>query len=353
MSIFEISPESITAELTDFQTKLVAGISNLATMGELPAGATAHDVVFDCGKLRLLHYRSDASIKQNETPLLIVYSLINRYYILDLQQNRSTVQGLLEAGQDVYMIDWGYPDADDRFTTLDDYLNGALDACVDEICRRHAISQLNMLGICQGGVFSLCYSALHSKKIRNLVTVVTPIDFHTPDNILGHWSKNIDVDYLVDTLGNISGNMVSGLFMSMKPHQAARKYRKCVDFMDDVVPLINFMKIEKWIHDSPDQAGETFRQFLKDIVQKNKLVTGQLVIGEKAVDLKKITVPILNIYAEQDHLVPPASAKALGGLTGTQDYSERSFNSGHVGPFISARAQEIIPPAIAQWLDQR
>jgi len=354
MAFFEITPEAIAAELLEMQNKLSDGAINLASMDGLTSGVTAHDIVFERDKLRLLHYKRNESVTQNTTPLLIVYSLINRPYLADFSKGRSLVQGLLDAGQDVYLIDWGYPDANDRFTSLDDYLNGALDACVDEVCKRHNTSQLNMLGICQGGTFSLCYSALYPAKIRNLVTTVTPVDFHTPDNMLGHWAKNINTDKLVDTLGNIPGHVISRMFTTLRPYrQIAQKYRCLVDIMDDTAALKKFMQLEKWLFDSPDQAGEAFRQFLKDIVQQNKLITGQVVIGTQAVDLKQINMPVFNVYAEQDNLVPPASAKAIGELISSEDYLELSFNSGHIGPFVSGKGQKIIPAAIAQWLNKR
>jgi len=357
MSVFKVSHEAIAKELADFQNKLLSGVANLAAMEALPSGVTAHDVVFERDKLRLLRYRANRADKQNnkqnQTPLLIVYSLINRYYMTDLSDRRSMVKGLLDAGQDVYLIDWGYPEADDRFIALGDYLNGAIDACVDDICERHGITQVNMLGICQGGTLSLCYSTLYTAKIRNLVTVVTPVDFHVPDFMLSHWARNIDADQLVETLGNIPGSMLSALFLLLKPYSSAKKYRGMVDIMDDASALKDFMQIEKWIYDSPDHVGETFRQFLKDFAQENTWVDGPLKVGQDVINLGNITMPVLNIYAEKDHLVPPASSKALGSLVASNDYSELSFNGGHIGPFVSGRAQKTIPPAIGEWLDNR
>ncbi|CAG0911572.1 unnamed protein product, partial [Cyprideis torosa] len=110
-------------------------------MDELPSGVTPHEVVLERGKLRLLHYKANPEVEQSPVPLLIVYALVNRPYMTDLQENRSTVQGLLDAGQDVYLVDWGYPGRADRYLTIDDYLNRLLDSCVREVCRRHSIPQ--------------------------------------------------------------------------------------------------------------------------------------------------------------------------------------------------------------------
>jgi polyhydroxyalkanoate synthase subunit PhaC len=126
-----------------------------------------------------------------------------------------------------------------------------------------------------------------------------------------------------------------------------------LDIVDDPKQLENFVRMEKWIFDSPDQAGEAFRQFIKDFYQGNKLVKGGLVIGEDAVDLKNVTMPVLNIYAEQDHLVPPSASIPMKDLVGTKDYEVLAFRGGHIGIYVSSRAQREVPSAIHRWLGQR
>jgi polyhydroxyalkanoate synthase len=123
--------------------------------------------------------------------------------------------------------------------------------------------------------------------------------------------------------------------------------------MDDPDKLKNFMRMEKWIFDSPDQAGEAFRQFVRLFYQQNRLVTGGLEIGGQPVSLKQVTCPVLNVYALYDHLVPPESSKALRQHVGTKDYSSIEFKGGHIGIYVSGRAQHDIPPAIAEWLQER
>ncbi|MCB1802914.1 MAG: alpha/beta fold hydrolase, partial [Gammaproteobacteria bacterium] len=197
---FQMRPDEILNEARSFNEKLAQGVGNLMEVGDIPTGVTPKEPVYKEDKMVLYHYKGEGK-PSNKTPLLIVYALVNRPYMTDLQENRSTIQGLLDAGQDVYLIDWGYPDAADRYLTMDDYINGYLDRSVDVICARHGIDKLNILGICQGGAFSLCYASMHPEKVRNLVTMVTPVDFKTPDNMLSHWVQNVDIDLLVDTQG--------------------------------------------------------------------------------------------------------------------------------------------------------
>lgn len=350
---FQMRPDAILTEVKTFNEKLAQGMTNLMEVGEISSGVTPFEVVYTEDKLKLLRYVGEKE-PTNKVPMLIVYALVNRPYMTDIQEDRSTIKGLLDAGQDVYLIDWGYPDASDRYLTMDDYLNGYLDNCVDFIRDAHGVDAVNLLGICQGGAFSLCYSSMHPEKVKNLVTMVTPVDYKTPDNMLSYWVQNVDIDLLVDTIGNVPGEMLNWTFLNLKPYQLmGQKYLGMVDMMGDAKTLKNFMRMEKWIFDSPDQAGETFRQFIKDFFQQNKLLKGEVQIGKYTVDLKNVTMPILNVFAEQDHLVPPDASRALNGATGSSDYTELSFKGGHIGIYVSGKAQKTIPPAIGEWLTKR
>lgn len=354
MSPIQIRPDEALDELTRFQSKLTHGAQNLMDVGEITTGVTPKEVIYEEDKMTLFRFQAPASVVQNGVPVLIVYALVNRPYMADLQEDRSTVKGLLDAGMDVYLVDWGYPDRSDRYLTLDDYINGYLDRCVDVIRKRHRLDAINLLGICQGGTFSLCYAATHQDKVANLVTMVTPVDFQTPDNMLSKWVQYLDVDLTVDALGNIPGEMLNWTFLNLKPYRLmGQKYLDMVDVLDNPDQIANFLRMEKWIFDSPDQAGEAYRQFIKDFYQQNKLVQGGLRIGPHEVDLKNVTMPVLNIFAMQDHLVPPDASRALKDLVGTGDYSEISFKGGHIGIYVSGRAQKEVPPAIGKWIDER
>jgi polyhydroxyalkanoate synthase len=340
--------------MADFSRKLGQGVENLLNADQIDTGVTPKEVVYTEDKLTLYRYKTPEGVKQNPVPMLIVYALVNRPYMTDIQEDRSTIKNLLAAGQDVYLIDWGYPDAADASLALEDYINGYIDSCVDEIREAHGLDKINILGICQGGAFSLCYTALHQDKVQNLVTMVTPVDYQTPDNMLSAWVQHMDVDLLVDTLGNVPGELLNWTFLSLKPFSlTGQKYVNMVDVLDDEKKLKNFLRMEKWIFDSPDQAGETFRQFIKEFYQQNGLLKGTVKIGKRTVDLKDITCPVLNIFAEQDHLVPPDASRALKGRTSSKDYTELSFPGGHIGIYVSGRAQKEVTPAIAKWLDDR
>jgi len=164
----------------------------------------------------------------------------------------------------------------------------------------------------------------------------------------------MDVDLLVNALGNIPGEFMNFGFLLMKPFELGlRKYLDLIEILDDDKKLLNFLRMEKWIFDSPDQAGEAYRQFMKDFYQGNKLIKGEVKIGGKPVDLREVRVPVLNVYAEQDHLVPPASSVALVRYVGSADYTVKAFPVGHIGMYVSGKVQQDLPPTIANWLKER
>lgn len=345
--------DDLLQETLALQRKLLEGLRVLPGVDDVQYGATERQEVWRDGKVVLYRFVGDKP-PTSKVPLLIVYALVNRPYMVDLQADRSLVKGLLALGEDVYVLDWGYPDRSERYLTLEDYLLRYIDGAVDHLREAHAAKAIDILGICQGGTFSLCYASLRRRKVRNLVTMVTPVDFHTPDNMLSNWVRLVDVDLFVDTIGNVPADLMNASYLMLKPFRLnLQKYVGLLDILDDKQALEDFLRMEKWIFDSPDLAGEAFREFIKKFYQANGLVQGGIEIGGERVDLGRLDMPILNLYAEQDHLVPPDASRALRGRIGTRDYTELGFRGGHIGIYVSGRAQREVPAAIHQWLAQR
>jgi len=348
-----LTPDALAKEAAQMQAKLQASLETLRDVGSYDYGATTREEVWRDGKVVLYRFRGEKA-PTSKVPLLICYALVNRPYMVDLQDDKSIVRGLLERGEDVYILDWGYADRSDRYLELEDYIERFLGGAVDFMRRSHGLDAINLLGICQGGVFSLCYAALNPAKVRNLITMVTPVDFHTGDNMLSNWTRGLDIDLFVDTYGNVPADVMNVSYLMLKPWRLfVQKYVGLVDILDDPKAVEDFLRMEKWIFDSPDQAGEAFRQFVKQFYQANGLVNGGVRIGEREVDLRKVTMPVLNVFAQQDHLVPPDASRPLGGLVSSDDYSELSFRGGHIGIYVSGRAQREVPQSIHDWLKTR
>ena len=361
----KLDPAKVMAEMASFGQRMQDGMRRLNALEheDVAIARTPSEVVHRSNKLSLIHYTPEKKDPLS-TPVLLVYALVGRYSVADLQPGRSFVENLLRQGLDVYAIDWGHPTRADRWTTLDDYVNVLIDECVDVLRKRHRVDAVNLLSICQGGVFNLCYAALHPEKVKNLILTVTPVDFHADYGddavwraFVNVWTRSVkreDIDLMVDALGNIPGRMTGQAFAMMNPVGTMQKYTQGIfRSLADDESLRDFLRMEKWLYDQPDHPGEAARQWLEDLYQDNKLVRGELELGGQRVDLGNVRMPVLNIYAEQDHVVAPAAAQALAKLVGTKDYTEKAVPGGHIGVFVGGKAQAILAPAIGDWLRER
>ncbi len=343
----------LVEELNNMSSKLLKSYETLNQIDDVEIATTPKTAVYSEDKLTLYRYNRDTE-PTYKTPVLIVYALVNTYKMLDIQPDRSYIKNLLNAGMDVYLIDWGYPTKVDRFLSIDDYVNGYINNCVDFVRKKNRVEKINILSICQGGTLSVIYSSLYPNKIKNLVTHVTPIDFSTNDGLLFRWSKDMDMDKIVAGFnGLIPGDFLNQGFDMLKPMMKFQKQQTLSNSLDDKDKLLNFLRMEKWISESPDQAGECFKQFMKDLYQDNKLVKGELEVGGKKVNLKNLTSNLLNIYATEDHLVPPAATIPLNDYVGSTDKELYSFKGGHIGVFVGGKSQKELAPAVSEWLKKR
>lgn len=264
---------------------VLAGIRN----EDIDVGATPKTLVLRRDKVELFQYEPTAE-RTVETSVLMIYGLIGRYTIADLQSDRSLVRGLLSRGIDLWLIDWGRPGRGERWLTMDDYVDDYIHEAVQRICRDTGHDKVTLLGICEGGVFTTCYAALHPEKVKNLVLTVTPIDFHADiddpaahHGLLNIWTRSLapeDIDRMVDTLGVIPGEFMGSIFSLMTPMRSLIKYNvDLIDIVADKDKLINFLRMEKWLADRPDHPGAAGRQWLKELYQENRLVEGRFAIS--------------------------------------------------------------------------
>ena len=357
MSQSTISVDLILSKLAEdaerVQSRAQKASEVLLEKMDAQVAVTPSEVVYQEDRIKLKHYLPRTQIRY-ATPLLVVYALINRETMLDLQPGRSVVENFLNSGIDLYMIEWGYPTRKDRFLGFDDHINGYMDNVINFIRERHGVDSINLMGICMGGTFSVIYSALYPEKIKNLITTVTPTYFDTDKGLLHVWMKNVDADRLVDTYGNIPADLMNLGFLMLNPARLMiDKYVGFMENMDDKIFVENFVRMEKWIFDSPDLPGEVFRQFIKDCYQQNLLIQNRLEVGGKRIDLKKITMPVLNIYGKFDHLVPPEACEPLIRYVGSTDKENLRLDTGHIGIYVSSKCQKEFAPKIAAWLKER
>jgi len=353
-----------TTDMIENYRRFLTGMELMLEAPDISVATTPSEVVYTEDDMKLMHYIPTVE-RPYPVPVLIVYAYVNRYYILDLQPDKSVVKKMLDEGLDVYIIDWGYPSGPDRYLTLNDYVNGYLNNAVDKVREISGSDKITLMGVCQGGTISAMYSSLHTEKVKNFVSLVTPINFDTDKGLLHVWAKSLDVDKIVDYYGIVPGDLLNIGFLLTDPFRLLiDKYvglferiecgyedTECQRRNEETVR--NFLRMEKWIFDSPDQAGEAFRQFIKDCYQKNLLIKNQMKINGQKIDLKKITMPVLNVMAETDHLVPNEASLPLADVVGSKDTETLIFPTGHIGIFVGSKSQREVVPRIAAWLKPR
>jgi len=356
------TPATVVSDAARLGTKVLAGGQLLSDIrdADVQIATSPKDLVWSQDKVSLFHFRPLAE-KRIHVPVLICYGLVGRWTMTDLQEDRSLVRNMLNLGLDLYVVDWGNPSRADRYLTLDDYILGYLDGCMAEISRRANVPKVNLLGVCEGGVFATAFAALEPERVNTLTLTITPIDFHadTLEDRLGHgfiniWTRSLapeDVDRLIDANGNLPGEFMGAIFNQMSPVRSLLKYNlDLLDIVDDEQRLMNWLRMEKWIADRPDHPGEAAKQWMKDLYQQNKLVRNEWELDGRRIDLRNLRMPILNVYAKDDHIIPPATSRALSGKVGTSEYTELALPGGHVGVFVGGRSQAQFAPAVASFV---
>jgi len=350
-------------QMMDEGVKAVKSSDTLSKINQrdVQIAETPADVVFCVDKVTLSRYRSLVKKKADVPPMIICYGLFGRQTMIDLQEDRSLVRNLLGDGIDVYVVDWGNPTRADQFLTLDDYITGYLRDCVDYLIGQNGGEPISLFGICEGGTFAACLAALEPDLFSGLSLAITPIDFvGDPDNFragegfLNKWAQNMteaEVNEIIDTHGNMPGALTGAIFSSLTPMASMTKYNLGLARLEgDEAATLNFLRMEKWIADRPDHPGGAAKEWFNLLYRENRLTAGTLELDGRLVNLGHISCPVLNIYAEQDHIVPVSCTKALGKYVRPKFYSEIGFSGGHVGVFVSRKAQGVVAAGLSDWL---
>jgi len=344
---------------TDYLQKLPKLAEQVDRVADIEVGLTPNEVVYEENKLELLHYTPEMAGIEPETrqdvPILIVYALINKPYILDLQPDRSVIRRLLEGGFDVYLIDWGEPSRLDAHLTIEDYVRRYTDNCVDVVAERSGQESINLLGYCMGGTMSVMYAALFPEKVRNLGLMAAGLCFDGTGGVLELWGEEeyYDAEQVADAFGNIPADFLDIGFALMDPvSNYVSKYLRLYENVDDDAFVENFARMERWLDEGIDVAGETYAEFIEDIYQDNKLARNEFYLGDTHVDLAEIEMPIVQVIGHYDHLIPPESSTRFNDLV-PGDVTTFEARSGHIGLSVSSKSHDELWPNVAAWFAER
>jgi polyhydroxyalkanoate synthase len=332
--------------------KLVAGVDRPGV------GRTPKDVVWERGRTQLWHYRNDpetyGGVRQGP-PLLIVFSLVSRSYILDLTPGNSFIEQLLRAGFDVYMVDWGEPDERDAHNRLEDYVDDYVPAAVERVLEHAGTDELNLVGYCFGGNLALLYAAHHpDAPVRSLTVLATPVDFRHMGP-LGDVFRvgGLDVDSVVDDAGNVPPSVVVQGFRALTPTSEVTRYVTLWERLWNDEYVSAYQAMTGWSDDHVPFPGAAARQTVQMLLRDNGMLTDRLSLGGDAVHLGDITLPFLTVRATRDHIVPTDATAPLIDLVGSPDKHELALDAGHMGLVVGRTAAKTTVPQIIDFLRRR
>jgi polyhydroxyalkanoate synthase subunit PhaC len=329
------------------------GIKLVAGTDRPRLGQTPRDLVWSSGRCELYRYRSDSVTLA--PPLLIVFSLVSRSYILDLQPGNSFVEHLRDAGFDVFLVDWLPADERHATETLEDYVDGYIAEAVEQTRAAAGTDEISLLGYCYGGVLSLLYDAHHPEApLRSHTVMATPVDF-ADWGLMSQLAQEgrLDVDSLLDETGNIPAGTIRQSFRLLKPTGEVRQYATLLDNVWNDEYVTAYQAMTGWANDHVPFPGATARQTLEMLVRDNGLMHDTVRLGGDPVRLGDITTPMLTVIAERDHIVPEAVAAPLPDLVGSEQNDVLKLHAGHIGLAVGRTAAKVTIPRIIEFLRNR
>lgn len=329
-------------------------VMNVLQRAEPVTGTTPKEVIWRKNKMRLYHFLLPGVQVTKQTPILMVYAMINRPYILDMEAGNSFVEYLLKEGYDVYMVDWGEAGPEDSKNGFPEYILDYLHRAVDRVRWHSGKKQITMFSYCMGGTIGVMYTSLFQERIKNLVVLAAPIDFRHAE-LYNNWldERYFDVDKLVETFGNITPEVIDFGNKMLKPlTNFVNPWVNLLDKVDNEHFVHNWQLLNKWVNDGVPFPGEAYRQWIRDFYQHNKLIKGEIVLRDKRVDLAQITCPVLILTAEHDHIAPCPQTRALFEYISSEDKTEHNYPVGHVSLVFGGTARKRVYPETAAWLSE-
>lgn len=322
---------------------------------QLIQGATPNIVVWSSGLAKLRYYAPE--VETDAAPLLLVTPIINRYRIVDLKPEGSLVASLVARGIPVYVTDWGEPRRIDASTDWETYVLRWLPEMAALVAASHEREQVDVLGYCLGGTLSIMFAARFPNMVRRLATLAAPVDFSVEDDympLLRQWVDpgHFPVERLTRAFGNMPGRLIMQGFLWQKPMDTLLKPVNAWKRFDDLDFARLFGALESWNTDNVDVPGATYRRLIQDLYRDNLLFKGEFLLRGQAVDLSRITCPVLVITMHKDTTCPPSAALALLDKVSSTRKERLDLKGGHVTPVVSSRGRGDMHDPLADWLLQ-
>lgn len=320
-------------------------------------GGSEHHVVHRENKWRLLRFGGGQ--RTYRQPVLLIPSMINRWYVLDLLPERSLVRWLVEQGHDVFVVDWGTPGPEDRYLSFDDVAGRYIGRAIRRTCRAAGTEQAHVLGYCMGGTLSVIHAAVYPDRIASLTALAAPVSF-SDDGLLSKWSReaSFDIHSFVDTFGNAPWPLLQGAFQLLRPNLNVSKLAHLVDrsfspgaWSDGFLDA--FQAKEQWANDNVSLPGDVFRHWVGDVYRNDSLHKGTLKLDDRPVRLSALRMPLHVLSFAADHIVPPETVAPLVAEASSSDLRHHELPGGHIGAVVGGRAREVLWPLLHAWWAER
>jgi polyhydroxyalkanoate synthase len=323
-------------------------------------GSTPADVVHRENKWRLLRYRPAAGGPKFETPVLLVPSLINRHYVMDLMPGKSMAEDLVKAGHDVYVLDWGTPGDEDRHLTFDDVVDRYLGRAIRKVAKSSPRGKTHVLGYCLGGTMATIHAAVHQEHIASLLVLAAPVSFSGEAGMLETWTRlpTFKVSDIVDAFGNVPWQLMQSAFTMLRPTLGMSKAVHVVDKALAADPVNankweefseGFRALEAWGNDNVSFPGACYVRYIEELYRKDALMGRTFTLSGKQVLLEKISVPTMCIVFQHDNIVPLKNASVLVDVISSTDKVLLELPGGHVGAVVSRSAQKSLWPKMSAF----
>ena len=308
---------------------------------------TTRDVIHTDGTAKLYRFRGNEDSDKGPA-VLLVPSLINRWYVLDLREGASLVAACLDAGLDTYCLDWGEPGDEDRYLSWEDVLD-RLGRAVKRVKRFSGKDSLGLLGYCMGGTLASIYTALNPDEVDGLINLAGPVDFDHAGTLGLMTDKRWFDAEAIAAAGNVTPDQMQSGFVALRPTTQISKWITLADRVFQPEFLKAFRALDTWANDNVAFPAAAYKTYIEDLYQDNKLVKGEHYVAGRRVDLSNIEVPVMTIAAAKDHICPEPAARGLHDAVGSKEKEMVVVGGGHVGAVVGSRAQRELYPKITDF----
>jgi polyhydroxyalkanoate synthase len=346
-------PSEFLDRTVDRTRKVAAIPTRLRQMATATAEPTPYRVIYRENKLALRHYESNAETT-HDVPVVLTYALVNTPAILDLDEERSVVRAFLDAGFDVYLIDWGEPSRLDASLGLADYVARYIGNCVDAARDHAAAPAVHLVGFSTTSPLCAMYAALVPENVATLSLHGPPLNFDTDEGMLAYKDLLVDAVGVVDAFDNVPAPLTDAGFSLRKPVEfGLMRPLHTWDHFDDPELVARDARILRWVLGGPDFPGRAYREFVRELVVENNFFENRLSLDGQPVDLAELRMPVALLVATGDKYVPAAASRPFLDVIPSEDTTVVEVPTTHVGTFVDDVAYEQAWPALTAWLGDR